>query len=48
MWTIELSEDEKFWQCFEDGNARTSFLEQIQAIEWCELNNIEYTLVEPK
>lgn len=46
MWTIELSEDGKFWQCLEDKNPRTSFLEQHHAIEWCELNNIKYIVVE--
>jgi hypothetical protein len=43
-YTIKLSEDQKFWQVFEDGIVRTTFNTQEQATEWCDLNSMEYTV----
>jgi hypothetical protein len=44
-FTVALSEDEKFWQVFEDGNVRTSFNSKEQAEHWCTINELEYTVV---
>lgn len=44
-YTVSLGENDKFWQVFENGIARTSFTSQEDAEYWCTINNLEYTVV---
>lgn len=44
QYVVALGEDEKFWQVFENGVARTSFDSKEQAEYWCTINELDYSV----
>jgi hypothetical protein len=48
MHTIQLDDNNKYWQVFEDGIVKTSFNTQAEAEYWCSENSIEYTVIAPQ